>query len=486
MSESDFFAPYREAEQQQADAAARLARLKAMIPTAVRPPAKEKKTTDGAQLLADIEDFYRKYAGLHSEAYTIMPPWVLHCHAFLAFTRTPYLHVTSPVPECGKTTLLELTELLVPNPLLTMSMTNAVLARVIERDRPVLLLDEIDQIQNGDKELKAAVMATINSGYKKSGRRTILVQTKGKDWEPKHFSTFCAKALSGIANLDPATQSRCIPIRMDRLSPNEKVQDIDEYVTEPEANSIFGRAEEWAKQNLVRLRDARPSAPVELRNRQREVCRPLLAIADAAGGEWPQRLRQALVELSRTRDTAADSSSIRLLRDIRSLFDSKQTDRLTSEEIVAELVSMEDSPWPEWRGKPITKAGVARLLGKGSFEISPRTIRTVSGTPKGYLRESFENAWTRYLPLETPPSPLFPGIQTATPPQSSIHAGLEPLSKRNIPPGVAVSKSEENPINTRVVADVAVSKRGESTKGDKNAVSGEGMTQAKKPLEVEL
>jgi len=190
----------------------------------------DKKVVDGVRLLDDIVAYYRKYVRLRQDEYDVMAPWVLHCHAFLAFSRTPYLSVSSPSPECGKTQLLEVTELLVPNPWLTMSVTNAVLGRKIDQSHPVLMLDEIDNLLAGDKELLAAIKATVNSGYKKSGSRSILEPIKGGGWVCKNLSTFCPKILSGISGLPEATKSRCIPIEMERMLPGDRVHDLDEYI----------------------------------------------------------------------------------------------------------------------------------------------------------------------------------------------------------------------------------------------------------------
>jgi Protein of unknown function (DUF3631) len=274
---------------------------------------------DGAQVLDDLENFYVKYVYVRRPVAIVLAAWVLHCHAFSAFTRTPYVHVTSPVPDCGKTTLLELTELLVPNPWLTSSLSNAVLARTIDRDQPVLLLDEMDELQKGDKELFAAVTATINSGYKKSGRRSILVPAKGGDWHVKHLSTFSPKILSGLSRLAAVTQSRCIPVVMERLGPSDRVAEMDEYVTEPEAAALYARASDWAKQKVTVLRDARPCSPTTLGPRQREVCRPLFAVADSAGGDWPEKVRAAVLELFGSASSDGNNVALQLLADIRQL-----------------------------------------------------------------------------------------------------------------------------------------------------------------------
>jgi hypothetical protein len=90
---------------------------------------------------------------------------------------------------------------------------------------------------------------------------------------------------------------------------------------------------------------------------------------------------------------------VTLLADIRATFEERQQDRLSSAELVESLVALEGRPWAEWKGgKPITPNGLARLL--APFGIKPGTIRTSAGTPKGYHRPQFDDAFARYLPEE--------------------------------------------------------------------------------------
>jgi hypothetical protein len=406
----------------------------------------KKVVVDGVQLLNDLITYYHKYVRLRQDEYIVMAPWVLHCHAFLAFSRTPYLSVSSPSPECGKTQLLEVTELVVPNPWLTMSVTNAVLGRKIDQSHPVLMLDEIDNVLAGDKELLAAIKATINSGYKRSGNRSILEPVKGGGWTCKNLSTFCPKILSGISGLPEATKSRCIPIEMERMLPGDRVNDLDEYIIEPEAGALYARAHDWASHNLKRLRDARPTAPSELGHRQREVCRPLLAVVDLVGGDWPDKLRGALVTLFAAQ-AALPTNDIKeaLLRDIKEVFGNRE--RITSADLATGLAAVDSSPWAAWgkSGKAITPTAAARLL--RDYKIFPRLIRIDEVVVRGYEREWFEPIWERYLriPLGLPP------VQSVAPVTSRINSGPEPHSQVLQNPLCNTLKNEESPISTRVV-----------------------------------
>jgi hypothetical protein len=95
-------------------------------------------------------------------------------------------------------------------------------------------------------------------------------------------------------------------------------------------------------------------------------------------------------------------------------------DRISSAELVSQLVAIEGQPWAELKGgKEITQNGLARLLDR--FGIRPVNIRLPGGqVAKGYYRSSFEDLFSRYLPPQTA-TPLqvnndvpFRNFQTAT------------------------------------------------------------------------
>src|SRR5439155_15736141 len=108
-------------------------------------------------------------------------------------------------------------------------------------------------------------------------------------------------------------------------------------------------AARWARDHAVLLSGADPEMPLALYNRVADNWCPLLAIADAAGGEWPERARLAACRLAL--DSAGDENSIRvtLLADIRDAFVTKGADRLASEELVGYLVDLDERPWPEFK-----------------------------------------------------------------------------------------------------------------------------------------
>ena len=107
----------------------------------------------------------------------------------------------------------------------------------------------------------------------------------------------------------------------------------------------------WAQKNCQaeRLQAARPEIPNELDDRQADICEPLLAIADHAGGSWSQRCREALVGLYAIDDEDEESLRVKLLADIRKAFESAKADRLGTEQLLGLLVAQEgDAPWADW------------------------------------------------------------------------------------------------------------------------------------------
>ncbi len=174
-----------------------------------------------------------------------------------------------------------------------------------------------------------------------------------------------------------------------------------------------------------------PLAAVD--DRAFEAWEPLLAIALLAGDEQIERAVAVALTLSNGRDVEPETHRLRLLRDIRLVFDGDDDrkgvgDRIGSQALADELAADADSPWADWYGKPVTPVVVARFL--RPFMIRPRSVRFEDGsTPKGYLREQFEEVWNRYAPRSSASKPQHrhnpvaePKTPDFKPPQESLVA----------------------------------------------------------------
>ena len=173
---------------------------------------------------------------------------------------------------------------------------------------------------------------------------------------------------------------------------------------EPEADRLRDRISDWVSTNAELLAAARPTLPAELDDRAGEIWEPLLAIADAAGGSWPQAARVAAIELHSEPDLEDLPLSILLLNDIRTIFDQRETWTLGSDELCVYLGNISESPWRSWTTHGVktglSPRALARML--RPFSIRPRTVRLggegKKPTRKGYERDWFQGAWDRYLP----------------------------------------------------------------------------------------
>jgi Protein of unknown function (DUF3631) len=402
-------------------------------------------------LLTDVEAFIRRYVVLSDEQATALALWTLHTHTAQALGITPYIAVTSAEKGSGKTLLLEVLELLVAKPWLTGSVSAATLARKIDADEPTLLLDESDAAFKGDKDYAEALRGVLNTGFKASGSYSRCVGNSGTNLKVQDFKTFCPKAIAGIGQLPDTVADRSIPIRLKKKTQAEPVESFSILKTPPNAAPIKERIEEWAEIADEPLGRLDLAALDGLSDRANDIWKPLLGIAHLAGEDWFIRARRSAVALSGRQAVDDESTGVQLLTDIRAIFEAKAVDRLSSATLVAELHEIEESPWNEWFGKPITAHGVAKIVKR--YEVRPHSVRLEDGTtPKGYKREQFEDAWPRYLPV--PPS------ATATTPQPASLSGKQADSNRNTNPSVAVTKMAANPHGQRDVADVAVGNGG--------------------------
>jgi putative DNA primase/helicase len=416
---------------------------------------------DAATLLDEIVAQIERYVVLPHDAASAAALWVLHAYCFDEFNISARLVITSPEKRCGKTTLLRLIEALVPKPLAAANITAAAMFRTIEKHRPTLLIDEADTFLRENEELRGI----INSGHERRGQVIRLV---GDDHEPRAFSTFCPTVIAAIGSVPGTIEDRAIMIALRRRLRGEPVEgfriDRADHLSE-----LKRRAARWATDLARALRDAEPDMPEALHDRAKDNWRPLLAIADLAGWEWPLQARAAAEALSsQGGDQAEQSRGVLLLTDIRRVFDDKakaggkDARRISSTDLVFALTALPDCPWATWsRGKPITAASVARLL--KTFSIIPKTIKLADGKqPNGYKRSQFDDAFGRYLP-QTPssaavsspgsPTPANPGVSGQS--QSSPQGSGGKVSKLPQPPakqGAGEGGELSNP-NARTSAD---------------------------------
>jgi len=405
----------------------------------------------GEGLLDEVADFLAKYVSFPSpEARDAVALWAAHAHAMAAFESTPRLALLSAEKQSGKTRCLEVLELLVPEPKHAANLTAAALFRLVGREGGcTLLFDEIDVFFGNRASEHEDLRGLLNAGHRRGAVAYRCVGDGGK-MEVREFPAFCAVALAGIGDLPDTILDRSILIRMRRRAPGETVQPFRQREASAPGHALREQVAAWVKHFFDALRDARPAMPDGIVDRPADVWEPLIAIADVAGGEWPARARRAAARLNGERQSADPSLGTRLLADVRAVFDDKQADRLPSAALVDALVALEEAPWGEIRGKGLDTRGLARRL--KPFSIAPKVMRMEAGTPRGYQRADFADAWRRYLPA-SPVEAQQP--QHAQPPESEPVAdgsGVAAAERNTIP-----EPQQPHQVDVAAVALVALS-----------------------------
>ncbi len=406
----------------------------------LRDPDPWREPVDGAGLLDELMRTVARFMVLPSESIAAIALWCLWTYCFERFYFAPMLEVSSPTKRCGKTTLLDLLQFLVFRPLPTSNITAAALFRTVEAAKPCLLIDEADSFLKNKREDE--IRNVLNAGHRLSN--ATILRCAGDDHEVRAYKVFCPKAVALIGELPSTLRDRSITIELRRKPPSSKVEPLRADRFEQEGQALQSKCLRWAMDNGHAL-EKDPQVPASLNDRQSDNWRPLLAIADRAGGAWPPSAREAARRLSGHREEETEAS-IQLLSDLKGLFSTSGNGRLASQHIVERLAKMEDRPWPEWRqGKPITTRQLANILKR--FGIKPSTVRLSNNSVlKGYKAEAFEQSWLEYCQS--------PSSGASQPLQSCDDGALSRFEKRNAEETGNGSENGSNPSEQSIVTHV--------------------------------
>lgn len=332
----------------------------------------------------------KRYVILPSgEALNAVTLWIAATHAQPAWQTATRLVITAPEKRCGKSRLLDIIEATCHKPLMAVNISPAALVRSIGNDPPSLLLDEADTyFGKKSADNHEDLRGILNAGHQ---RNRPYIRWDASTRQTENCPTFAMAALAGIGSMPDTIEDRAVMIQMRRRGPGETVRPYRNRRDSPPLTELRGQIGEWIRQHLVELQAAEPDMPVE--DRAADNWESLIAVADLAGGEWPGLARDACRVL--TSSSSEDSSvGVRLLKDLRAIFD--EADALHGATILDRLHKIEESPWADWYGHPLSARDLARLLkpyGVNSIDVKQDGINR-----KGYRREHLYDAWNRYLP----------------------------------------------------------------------------------------
>ncbi len=368
----------------------------------------------------------RRFVVLAQWAAEALALWMVHTYAFELRRVATYIGIESPEKRCGKTTLLTVLSELVNRPVMASNISSPGFFRTIALKRPTMLIDEADTVLQRNRELRGILNAGCarktgyvirvtaekgqggnggkpgqegegNGGGKSGGWRTWKGLFLGR------FSSWCPKAIATIKHLPETLADRCILIAMQRKGAKEKCERLRNL----DGRELRMKCARWVADHAKEIAQGRPELPEDLNDRAADIWEPLLAIADLAGGDWPERARAAAVGLTAA---AQEESPIgMLLLDLLVMFvqqkhkpgnewmKEKDEVRMFSRDMVAGLNSSADRPWMVLRkGKAVTELWLSQQL--RPYGIRPKTIWIGENAGKGYAEGDFTEVFARYIP----------------------------------------------------------------------------------------
>ena len=353
------------------------------IRTPLAEPEPWPEPVDAAALLTDIAALLDRHLYLPEHGATLLALWALHTWAPAAGAISPRLALTSPAAQSGKTTTLRLLAALTPRPLLAVHARAMALICTIDFLRPTLLFDDAERWVWPNRLLRTALAAGHTPDAK------ILRESNNK-FELPAISCFAPCAFTTTGRIPADVARRAIPLPLRPAMATEQRPHFN-----PDASAcekLIAQAVRWSRDTADALCEAQPDAG-HLPRSQRDLWRPLLAIANIAGDEWTSRADSAARALAAHGDTR--SLNIDLLEDIRAAF-GREFDRLSSNDLIKMLTANLERPWKHMAsGRPLSPRDLARML--GDFGIRPRNVRFADGIDRGYLARDFGDTFARYL-----------------------------------------------------------------------------------------
>lgn len=334
------------------------------------------------EVLDDMLAFHRRF--VHHEddnAHAIVVLWSVHTWVVQSFSRTPRLYIHSPEPGCGKSTQGDLIRFFSYKPIGLVGTTAAVIYRLIDKEAPTLIIDEVDTVFSSNQPGTDIIKSILNAGYA-FGEKVYRVNPNTMN--PEGFCAFAPVALVGIDNraMPDTILTRSIPIRMTRATRATDIEvwdkfDHDDY-------------REFLEEQLPRLLDVvpfreKPDLPENLTNRDAEVWRALFSLANAVGGQWPERVAKASGSLHWE---ATTSEQAKVLLVTREIFDAAGVDGIAAQDLTERINKV-------GQVESLSAKGLNSIL--AAYGVSPKKTNGKST----YRRADLETAWNKWLdPVE--------------------------------------------------------------------------------------
>jgi hypothetical protein len=326
-----------------------------------------------AVVVEELVQFFGRRMYLRSGAPLILALYVLNTWCFDLFETVPYLLLTSPVPQCGKTRLLGLLESVCARARAWVSVSGASMFRTIELHRPTLLIDQVEKLATVDESARDLI-AILDAGYKKGAR---VPRMTGKNHDIiLEFSVYCPKVLACVGKLKGGLLDRCIVNDLDRKPSGLKLESARTKAIAGTAKALRDACEAYAvqqRENLIRLYEEEPNEGYwpALADREQELFGPLLFHARVAGIEQ-EALKVARAFSGRKLDIQSQEKDFSLARELCDVLEVFKDERFSSKGILYQLQKRES--WGSRLASAKNEHSASTLIGSflGRFRLDSR------------------------------------------------------------------------------------------------------------------
>lgn len=343
------------------------------------------------QALHQIDAFIKKHLVCSMHHRTVLALWVVHTYCYDRFPVTPYLEISSPESQSGKSLCLCLLKELCHKPWMPGGVTAACLTTRLANTQSTLLLDDWHTVlrSSGNQPL----LALLKAGARSDSYYPEF--PKEKDWDGL---VFCPKAFAGPSRLPAALTPLCIPIVLRRKKPREKAEPFWHNFLTINVWELRKAISTWVDENPSLIRDLAFQNLANLKLRSLSGQRfnslvPLFTIAGAAGKRWANKALLALYRIFSAEQAHTSSVGLQLLSDIREFFKSQNDPpKIHTAPLLEYLNGLQERPW-----KNLTPNALHILLRdfpihrSGSQRIGDQNL-------KGFTFQHFVQSWESYLP----------------------------------------------------------------------------------------
>lgn len=355
----------------------------------------------GANILDLIETYTSRFVYFPSQhALTVVPLWCAFTHLRECFDTSPRLVVISPGPGMGKSRVLKMLEQFSYSPLNTFASSSAfVFRKLAQEPNTALLLDESDPLFRSSRTPAAEEMRTmVNGTFDSNASVGRMEKLPSGGFKPVEFRPSGSIALGGIGRPPATIASRSVVINMMPPPAGRQPEPWRARDNAAEAAELRDGVAAWADTVGHKIARSRPHLPPSITGRRADVWEPLIAIADAAGGRWPQAARDAAVWFAQQDEDQPLSRGVQLLADIRTAFtEQPSAAAMWTDDLIVALRGLPESTWDRRIGGfDLNPRRLAGML--ADYQVRPRDVRQGDRVKKGYRRDELADAWRHYLP----------------------------------------------------------------------------------------